>query len=220
MARQGLLDATALTPPGQGGPPPAAPPTGLLPAPDSVAAPPGDQVPASAAEQADYDQFVKNAHKALYADVPTLLRSLSADGDPVTGLAQTVSGVVSRLVDSAKKDGKALSDEVILNAGIEIMEDLADFAAEAKIHDFTPEELESAAYLAAEMYRGSQQGKGQHDPNAAAAELENLQQASESGALEKLAPGATERFAGFETGAPVQNVAAAAPPSPSQGLVR
>ncbi len=152
MAVHGLLGSTALTPSNDA-------PATLQPSlrGDLSAPAPQEQPNVSAEEQTEYNQVVNNAYNLLYENMPALLKSIAGGGDPVTGIAQAVANVMSRLVNSAAQAGKKFSGGVILHAGIEVLEDLADLAKDAGIDDLTDEELESATYLAAEMYRGLQQ---------------------------------------------------------------
>lgn len=211
----GLLDSTAITPPSAAaGPVPPTPQEGLVP-------PVGEPQPnVSPEEQAEYEQIVDNAYSLLYEDMPTLLKSIAGGGDPVTGLAQTVANTMSRLIGSAAKAGRKFDGGTVLQAGVEILEDLASLAQDSGIHDFTPEELESATYLAAEMFRDLQQKSGNLDPNEFAGDLETLQQAEAAGTLKQLIPGAADKFAFFK---PEQAAGGPVPPVPGQprtGLAR
>ncbi|MCH8141600.1 MAG: hypothetical protein IH908_08390 [Proteobacteria bacterium] len=176
----------------------------------------GEEQPnVSPEEQAEYDAIVNNAYNLLYENIPTTLESIAGGGDPVTGLAQTVANTMSRLVNSATKAGKKFSGAVILHAGVEILEDLASLAQDSGIHDFTPDELESATYLAAETFRDLQQKAGNLDPNVAAGDLEALQQAEADGTLDQIIPGVSEKFTDFQQ-VPSQNQPDLRRPSRSQ----
>jgi len=193
--KQGLLGGTALTPPPQSAAPQVAAPRQGLVVPEAPIPTPDEQPNASKEEQAEYDQLVNNAYSALYDDMPTLLDSLSGAGDPVQGLAQTVSAVMSRMVDSARSAGKDFSEGVVMHAGEEVLEDLADLMKDAGIHDLSADQLESSVYLATEMYRDQQQGN--IDPDKAAANFADLQEGAKSGALDQVVPGAADSFSEF-----------------------
>jgi|ETNvirnome_2_300_1030623.scaffolds.fasta_scaffold15236_2 hypothetical protein len=222
MAKEGLLGTTALVPPAVATAAPQPSPDGLgLGAPPTVAPPAPEQQPnVTPEEQAEYDQVVNNAYKMLYEDVPLLLENIGGHGDPVTGIATVVANAMSRITDSAVKDGRKFSDGVILNAGVEVLEDLADLAAESGIHDFTPDELESATYLAAETYRSLQQESGNIDPNQAVTDMAALQQAEADGNLEQMLPGVAEHFAAKDQVAAEAEAEAGAPPPDAPGPQR
>jgi|TARA_Y100000296_G_C5092730_1_gene215728 hypothetical protein len=221
MPRNGLLGSTALTPQGDG------PAATLQPSfRGDVAAPvtSEEQPNVSPDEQQQYNQLVKNAYNLLYEDMPTLLKSIAGGGDPVTGVATTAANAMSRLINSATRAGRKFPKDVILHANMEIIEDLADLAKDSNIHDFTDQEMESAAYLTVEVYRGLQQESGNIDPNEAAADLEDLQNAEANGTFEGRFPGLGAHFAGFRgqaqpTGS--QSVQEGQPPNQRRaGLVR
>ena len=229
----GLLNSTALTPPPGAAapvaltPPPGAaapvagspaaapftpPSQGLVPPPQAA----GDPEPnVSPAEQSQYDDLVKQAYNVAYDDVPRLLESIGGQGDPVQGLAQTVANLFDMLVNTATRQGVNFDQETVLNAGAETMEDFADLAKTAGLHDFTEKEMESAAYLAAELYRNLQQNSGNLDPNEAAGNLENLKAAEASGTLEEILPGVGAAVGGTNP----QGVPAGAPPALPNGAL-
>lgn len=197
MALHGLLDSTALTPPTDS--PIAGPSTLNVSSRRGLVIPQEQEQPnVSADEQSEYDLLVNNAYNLLYDNMPALLKGIAGGGDPVTGLAQTVANTLSRLVNSAVRAGKKIADEVVFHAGIEILEDLADLAKDSDIHDFKPDELESATYLSVEIYRSLQQDSGNIDANAAAGDLEELQRAEADGTLDQAFPGIRERFSDFQ----------------------
>ena len=189
-------------------PAPAAQP-GQPPAPDVPGTVPGAPFPVSQAgsdpqpnvsadEQAQYDEFVDNAFSAIFDDqsMPQILQSLEGGGKPIDGLAQTTVNVVTRVEDSAEQAGKEISEDVVFNAGIEILENLADLAEKAGIHEYTAEEIEGATFQAMDLYRQSRNiGIGEMDQRYAST-FGEMQDLSESGGLEKQAPGITERFSG------------------------
>jgi hypothetical protein len=118
----------------------------------NVVAFPTREPPADAAEikQAQYEQFFDNALSVIYDDksLPQIIESLKGDGDPLDGLVNTAVAVVVWVRDSAEQAGQALPPDVVFQAGIEILEDLADLAGKAGVHEFTPEEVEGATFKA------------------------------------------------------------------------
>lgn len=204
MAYNDLLGSTALTsPPGAApspqpaGPGPSVRPGLVAPAPAQEAQP-----NVSPEEQASYDELMSMVYQVAYNDIEATLKAALGAGDPAQGLGTTVGDIVSRVIDNANKEGKIFDQEVVLNVGAELLEDLADQMKEYDLHDMTEEQMETATYIAAERYRSLQQDKGTVDPNQAAASLENFQSAEAAGELENIAPGLEEKFGGAPTAPP------------------
>jgi hypothetical protein len=241
MALQGLLNSTALTPPPAAAPlpvagspavaPPAAPTPGLGP-PPAVASDPTPNV--SEGEQSQYDDLVKQAYNVAYDDVPKFLEAIGGQGDAPTGLGTFTGQLFSFLVDSGSRQGIEFDNAIVLAAGEEFMGDAANFSENAGMHEFTDKEMETAVYIAADVYRGLQQDGGNIDPNAAAANMETLAAAEANGTLEEVLPGVTENVgAADQQGEALAAVGGGAqlpptepapplsppPPSPLRGLV-
>ena len=142
-------------------------------------------------EQAAKDAFVTKAWDLTYDEdrFPTVMESVYGAGDPVTGLASTTALLVSRLYDGAVKAGQPISPDIMLHGGIEILEDLAETAGRAKLHDFTPQELEAATLRAMDMTRDMLTQAGHIDPRVLQQEFGQLVQADRAGKLGELLPG-------------------------------
>ena len=97
--------------------------------------------------------------------------------------------------DYESKTNKQVPGDIILHAGKEILEDLADLAQTEQIHDYTPEELEGAAYVAADLYREKRGSEGKLDEKAAKEEAGLLVKADQTGQMDELIPGASTAFA-------------------------
>ena len=78
-----------------------------------------------------------------------------------------------------------------MHAGQEILEQLADIAEAANIHDFQEEELEGAFYRATDLYRIS---SSRVDPESLSQEFGQVQQADQQGTLGQLLPGIEQRM--------------------------
>lgn len=171
---------------------PATPPGGASPAQAD-----GQQPNVSPEEQGIYDQFVNNAFSVVYDEksLPSIIESLKGDGNPVEGLANTAVGVVVRVQDSAEEAGQALPPEVVFHAGKQILEDLADLAGEAGVHEFTDEEVDGAWFKSMDLYR---ELKGGGDSGAALPgikeDFNQIVALDQAGRLDEVAPGLTERF--------------------------
>jgi Glu-tRNA(Gln) amidotransferase subunit E-like FAD-binding protein len=179
----------------QSGAPPSAAPTPATPAPQPEAAG-EEQSNVTPEEQAIYDEFVDKALSAIYDDksLPQIIESLKGDGNPVDGLANTAVGVVVRVQDSAEKAGQALTPDVVLHAGSEILEDLAGLAEKAGIHKFTSEEIEGAAFQAMDLYREMKGRDGGAARPQIVEEFNQVVALDQAGRIDEVAPGLTEKY--------------------------
>lgn len=126
-------------------------------------------------EQAAYDQFVNNGMKLVYQngkvseavlghlqgkwdDLKPLLGEIPQDegaldpSNPVDNLAVATVGIVLALETSAAGANKPLEPDVVFNGGMELLEQLADVAEAAKIHDYSQDEMDGASSRAALLY--------------------------------------------------------------------
>lgn len=133
-------------------------------------------------EQAAYDEFVSNGMRLIYRgdgdqvevnpavldqlrgkwdDVKPSLGKMPEDekpldpSSPIDNIAVATVALVLALEASAAQstDGKGRVDPaVVFHGGAELLEQLADIAAAAKIHDFTEDEMTGAANRAALLY--------------------------------------------------------------------
>ncbi len=144
-------------------------------------------------EQAQYEEFVLNGVQILHDEkgLETMLQSIGGDGDPVEGLATTVSSIVMRLEDSAAQSGQQISSDVVMHGGVEIMEQAVELAEQAGL-EISEKQMESALVVAFEMYRNTRQESGQLQGDPFAQDLAELQ-GMDDAALEQEFPGITEK---------------------------
>lgn len=123
---------------------------------------------ASVQQQAQYDQFVKNGMRLIYADkgIAKMVKALDGNGDPKAGLANTVTAITLRLAESAKKAGKPLPPEVVLYGAGELLEQLADFSEQSGGYAYKEPELRE---IAQSMVDGLKQKQGGQPAQQAAA---------------------------------------------------
>lgn len=166
--------------------------------------------PASPEEQAAYDQFVNAGYRLIYAggkvndnilkllddDPQDLIAIVGAEAvgknfNPVMALAATTAVICLEIVDrSAEKP----AGEIILHGGTEILQDLAELAGTANIHNFTEDEINDALIAAVNIYRMTASAKGMVDNEALSEEFAELLNAQDQGKLGKMLPG-IEKFA-------------------------
>jgi hypothetical protein len=138
--------------------------------------------PASPEEQQMYDEFVTRAKSLIWDQKkeearPEIVKSLQ-DGDPVEALAQTAAAVFFKVDQAAAKAGMQIPDDVKMAAGEEVFSDVAQVASVVTDVDFTAdEELYDKAYLmAVDEVAQMESGAGMIDKEAAAAELQAIDQ--------------------------------------------
>jgi hypothetical protein len=179
----GLLSSTALTGSGTG-------PQGF----DGMAPEEEGQPNVAPEEQEEYDTFVKNAMEVMYSEKGEIeqevLKRLATGKKPIDSLSQTTVWLTMMLEQSAKQKGMEISDDVLLHAGREILEQLAEIASSSKIHDFKQAELQGAWYNALDMYREANSEPGDRfRPDEAAAAFEALNEADKEGRADEVVPG-------------------------------
>jgi hypothetical protein len=142
-------------------------------------------------EQGQYDQFVTNAMSIMNdkKGMDKILKAIESGESPVSGLANVVSAIIMRVEDSAKQSGQEISPDVMLHGGAEIMEQAADLAEQAGGHSFTEEELESASYIAMDLYREARGNK--IDQKRAVESMDEIMASEADGSLEQQVPGLT-----------------------------
>lgn len=142
-------------------------------------------------EQAEYDAFVTNGMQLIYNEqlMPQLLERIEGGGNPIEGLANAAALVVMRLEDSAEGQGQAISNDVKFHGGTELMEQLAELAEAAGIHEYSEEEVESAFYLALDTYRSTRQEQGKLAMDEINQDMQTLVQADQAGRLNEVLPG-------------------------------
>jgi len=161
-----------------------------------------EQPNVSPEEQAQYDEFVGNAYALIYGDShESIVERLSIDEEPIQALAQTVTQVVRRVVESARQAGQELSSDVVFQGGVEVLEDLAATMGKLGIYDFSDEELEQATYVAMDLYRDVEIEAGELDQQAHQEDWQTLQQANETGEFDAVMQDLQAQSGGKEPGA-------------------
>lgn len=173
------------------------------------------QEAATPEEQAIYDQFIENARQTIFEDDGSgirepILKSLSGDiapdilamfeavdpplqQTPVEHLAVTAVTLTLYLDASAQDAGKDIPNDVLYAAGAGVVEDLAEAAEAAGIHDFSDDEMEGAWYRAVDMFRTV---SPRADPDALGEEFAEIANADAEGRLGDLLPGINEKMGG------------------------
>lgn len=145
-------------------------------------------------EQAEYDEFVTNGMNLIYGEqvMPQVLQSIEGDGNPIQGLANTVATVVMRLEDSAEQAGRPISGDVKFHGATELLEQMAELAEEAGVHQYSEEDMESSLFLALDIYRATRSEQGKLPEEAITEDFQQLVQADKQGNLNEVLPGVEE----------------------------
>jgi hypothetical protein len=154
----------------------------------------GEESNVSPEEQQAYDAFIDNGAELIYRKeaMPQLVESLRGADNPIEGLANTLAMVVMRLEDSAEKAGQEMSGDVMLHAGSELLQMLAEMSEAANIHTFSEEDQEAALYQALDIYRSTRQEEGRLPVEELQNDMQMLMQAEQSGTLDEVLPGISE----------------------------
>jgi hypothetical protein len=111
-------------------------------------------------------------------------------GNPaVMALAQTTVTIVGQLDDSAREAGKPISDDVLYHGGLDVLQELAEVADAAKIHDYTQEEMTGAFAQAVDMYRQKAIADGRTTDDTLKQQFGEINQADQQGKLGEILPG-------------------------------
>lgn len=111
-------------------------------------------------------------------------------GNPaVLALAHAGVTIVSQLDDSARQAGKPISDDVLYHGGLDVLQELAEVAQAAKIHDYSEEEITGAWAQAVDMYRPKAIKDGRTTEDTLKQQFGEINQADEAGNLGTVLPG-------------------------------
>jgi len=147
---------------------------------------------ASPEEQKAYETFVGNALSLVYENekvLPAVIQTLQS-GDPIESLGTAAANIITRLLDSAEEKGVPISDDILLHGSQEIVEDLADLSATAKIHTYTEQELGGAFTRAMDEVRNTREKTGKLNPDSINEDWQAIQQADQDGTLASMVGGA------------------------------
>lgn len=98
---------------------------------------------------------------------------------PMIALAATAVIVVLELVRRAGENRP--DDAIIMHGGKEILEDLANLAEEARIHEYSPEELNKAWLMGMDLWREAAAAEGLIDTEQLKAEFAVIKEADARG---------------------------------------
>ena len=151
---------------------------------------------ASPEEQKMYDDIVSHGMLLIYDKkmLPGLVEMLKGGGDPIEGLATAAAQITARVASAAQQAGQQIPPDILLHAGTELFEEIADVSKEAGIKDFAQDQdaFEGAYFRALDQFRMLVQEAGGADQKSAQADLAKLEQMDQSGQLEQMLMGLAE----------------------------
>lgn len=165
-----------------------------------------DEPNVSPEEQAAYDQFMNNAYNIIYDETiaPKMLEIIKTAEDPKAALAMAAVNVVMTIQDSAAKDGQTISEDILVHGGVNVIEDIANFANVSGAHTYKPKDIEEASLAAMDLYGSMAVDRGLVDKDSAVSGYNDLIKANEEGRLEEVLPNAKDaaKYAESEFGMP------------------
>lgn len=199
MAQPPIDDEDDAAPPADGQPAGASDSNAPDADPDAPDAAPGKgMVPSGANDAAlkkQYTLFLAKGHALIFSPktFPIIVQKLKlgSQQDPVGTMASIVVMVISMLTQDPANQ---LPKELLLQAGTQFIESIAEISEKARAHVFTGQEKQAAAYRGADMYRVQLAKQGKIDPAQAQQEMEALKQSDQSGELQKAIPDAHSHF--------------------------
>lgn len=164
-------------------------------------------------EQATYERIMGNALKVIYPEgeeatvSPAVLEMLKASDKPLVNVSNAAVSIVTNLRASAAQagiveqwDAQATEadmltfDEILFHAGKAIVEELCEVAEAAKIHEFNEQEIETAFFMALDMYRETATQSGTLDAEALKGQWGEIVEADKAGRLGEVLPGIEQRM--------------------------
>lgn len=165
----------------------------------------GDEQPnVTAEDQKAYEDLIDRGRSLLYdkRSLPKLTQQLKADeqrsdGAPPEGLSAAVFAAMQRIHQSAQQAGVSIDAETGLQAGIALVEDLADFADDRGIVYYDAAAIEAGIMRFTDLYQGL--AGASVDKDAAAETMSKLVAADQSGELASSMPGLAEHYGAAAT---------------------
>lgn len=144
-----------------------------------------DEPSVSPEEQAAYDKFVGSGLKILYSPKmdKQLRQAMKGGGNPIMGVAGVVNAVVGRMANAMQLD-----PAVLFHGMVELIEAAVELAEEAKLHEFSEQDMERVFLKTIEMFAQQNPGMGKQMRR----DMQELIEAEKQGNVEAVVPGITE----------------------------
>lgn len=173
-------------------------PPGTAPAAPDESDEDGEMPNVTPEEQAQYEAFVNNGLEVIYGKGEgesgepgareDILNRLRESSDPIENLANTTVWLVTMLETSAESGGVQLDDAVVMHGGKAMLEELAEVAEAANIHDYSEKEMEGAWYRGLDLYRETATEQGRIDPDMLKQQFGEIEEADRQGRMGDVLP--------------------------------
>ena len=149
-----------------------------------------DQTPgvqqASPEEQAELERFVGRAEQLIFSKqaYPAFVGILK-QGEPSDALANATVVAVNKVNETAEQADTQLGGDILMAAGKEIVQRLADVATQEGIFDFHKDQdkIDASFFKAVDDFRQMQEAAGKIDKNVAQEDLAMLAELDRQGKL-------------------------------------
>lgn len=126
-------------------------------------------------QQQEYNKFVGFSLMTMAQDgfLEKAKKAMEANPSIEDGMAQIGANVAYRVFTKARQEGQTISPAVLVHGGAEIMEKVGEMAGAAGI-EVTPEQIEDAYYMAADIMNEKLTEMGIMDEEFAAEDAEDF----------------------------------------------
>lgn len=169
---------------------------GLMTAPQQPQAAPEEEQAANVTpeEQALYEELVARGTMLLYDGKTKKIRAgvlemMQADPeDPAACLGEAAGTIMSRVEEVAAEGGVPADRDMLMQAGAEIFEQVAEAATAAGVHDFEQDDeaFQRAYLIAVDTTRTNAQTAGRIDAQQEQADFAEVAQADKDGRLDEI----------------------------------
>lgn len=117
-------------------------------------------------QRAQFDQFVATGMAILFDPqfVNTARQRIEGDDNPIDAVAEVATNIVNRIFTEAMKQGEDIDQLVVLHGGWQILNYVAEVAQVGAGVEMTPDDIETAFYLAADKFRKMLEAAGLMEP--------------------------------------------------------
>lgn len=143
---------------------------------------------ASPEEQALYNKVVSAAMLGLYdkSVLPQIVQTLKGSDDPAGGIAEVAATMAMRVFTFAQEEGTTIPGDVMLHAGKEIVEVVAEIAERLAGLQVDEAMIEEAYYRALDRFRSMAQQQGLYGEDAMQEDVAMLRQMKQDGRLDQV----------------------------------
>jgi len=144
------------------------------------------QVVASEEEQENYDMIVSRAIKVIHGEgQDDILKMMGSSETPAEGMGRVTANVIRVVYQSAKQAKRNITPEVLMYAGMEIIQELSEFGQARGIFEYEDEDDEAAQIQDAGLYATQFYGKAEQDAGEISPQMKGQAQQKMAEEVEK-----------------------------------